>query len=362
MNSEEKLTRELRALYESRGYSRYKMSKFEEYDLYARNKDLLASEGIITFTDTNGKLMALKPDVTLSIIRNSRVKPGMLGKVYYNENVYRVSASSHSYREILQTGLECLGAVDGASCLEVTSLAARSLLLISPKSQLVLSHPGVVSAAARAAGLEGAALERALKLVEEKNQHELAALCAGEACPEEAAGRLLEIAALSGAPGEILKRLEETGAAPVETAQLREIAEGLEELGLGDILRVDLATECATRYYSGVVFKGYVAGVPAAVLSGGRYDALLRRMGKAGGAIGFAVYMDRLERLLEETEEYDVDTLLLYGEEDSAAGVCALAASLAERGERVLAQRAEPEGLRWRRTVRFGESEAKGNG
>ena len=29
----------LRSLYSSRGYSQYKMSKFEEYDLYAANKD-----------------------------------------------------------------------------------------------------------------------------------------------------------------------------------------------------------------------------------------------------------------------------------------------------------------------------------
>ena len=61
----------LRNLYESYGYSQYKMSKFEEYDLYVRNKSFLVSDHIITFTDTDGKLMALKPDVTLSIIKNS---------------------------------------------------------------------------------------------------------------------------------------------------------------------------------------------------------------------------------------------------------------------------------------------------
>ena len=60
----------LRHLYESFGYIHYKMNKFEEYDLYAKNKDFLASSNIITFTDTNGKLLALKPDVTLSIIKN----------------------------------------------------------------------------------------------------------------------------------------------------------------------------------------------------------------------------------------------------------------------------------------------------
>ena len=62
----------LRSLYSKYGYSQYKMNKFEEYDLYVKNKDFLISDSVITFTDTNGKLMALKPDVTLSIIKNTK--------------------------------------------------------------------------------------------------------------------------------------------------------------------------------------------------------------------------------------------------------------------------------------------------
>ena len=52
----------LRGLYERCGYSRFKMSRFEEYDLYIRNKDFLVSDRMITFTDARGVLMALKPD------------------------------------------------------------------------------------------------------------------------------------------------------------------------------------------------------------------------------------------------------------------------------------------------------------
>ena len=70
LRNDEKAVFELRSLYSKYGYSRYRMSKFEEYDLYVRNKDFLISDNIITFTDTDGKLMALKPDVTLSIIKN----------------------------------------------------------------------------------------------------------------------------------------------------------------------------------------------------------------------------------------------------------------------------------------------------
>mgnify|MGYP002517539953 FL=1 len=101
--SEEQAVFALRGLYQRYGYTPYKMSRFEEYDLYVRNKDFLISDRIITFSGEGGKLMALKPDVTLSIVKNAPEASGVVQKVYYSENVYR------DYREIMQAGLECVG-------------------------------------------------------------------------------------------------------------------------------------------------------------------------------------------------------------------------------------------------------------
>ena len=41
LNNTEKIIFALRALYMKSGYSRYTMSRFEEYDLYSRNKQIL---------------------------------------------------------------------------------------------------------------------------------------------------------------------------------------------------------------------------------------------------------------------------------------------------------------------------------
>ena len=71
ISSTEKLGLTLKNIFEGYGYTPYKMSKFEEYELYARNLDFLGDGGILTFTDVSGRLMALKPDVTLSIVKNS---------------------------------------------------------------------------------------------------------------------------------------------------------------------------------------------------------------------------------------------------------------------------------------------------
>ena len=155
LKSEERVAWALRSLYSRFGYTQYKMSKFEEYALYVRNKDFLVSDGIISFTDTSGKLLALKPDVTLSIIKNSKDEEKSTQKLYYDENVYRISKSSHAYKEIRQTGLECIGDIGIYETCEVVSLAIESLRAVSENYVLELSHAGLFEAVLDEKGLSG---------------------------------------------------------------------------------------------------------------------------------------------------------------------------------------------------------------
>ena len=143
LRRDERAGYQLRELYRRHGYTLYRMSKFEEYDLYVRNKSFLVSEHILTFTDTDGRLMALKPDVTLSIVKNSPDAPGATQKVCYNETVYRTSPAAAGYREIMQAGLECIGDLDAYTAGEVLALADESLALISGDHLLDISHMGV---------------------------------------------------------------------------------------------------------------------------------------------------------------------------------------------------------------------------
>ena len=165
LKSDERAVFKLRALYREYGYNQFKMSKFEEYDLYSENKDFLVSDGVITFNDTNGKLLALKPDVTLSILKNFKDEAGAVERLYYNENVYRISETSHTYKEIMQTGLECIGDINGDNEAEVIILALKSLALISKTFVLDLSHVGLVSALLDGFGLEGEKRKAALNAV-----------------------------------------------------------------------------------------------------------------------------------------------------------------------------------------------------
>ena len=318
---DEKVIFALRELYSRYGYSQYKMSKFEEYDLYVRNKDFLISDGVITFTDTNGRLMALKPDVTLSIIKSSRDIEGFVQKFYYNENVYRVSDRTHSYKEIMQVGLECIGDIDEYSVCEVVSLAAKSLVSIDANALLDISHLGILSAVFDYAGIAEVAKGEVMRLVGEKNSHELSILLSDLGIEPEKAELVKKIVGLYGRPAEVIEKLRNMLDTKIDTADIDLLEDVIESLDkeLSDIVRIDFSVISDIKYYNGIVFKGFIGGIPQSVLSGGQYDRLMKKMQKGSGAVGFAVYLDMLERRLSDARKYDVDTVIVYsGNTDTA--------------------------------------------
>ena len=353
LRREEQAVFALRGLYEGYGYAPYKMSKFEEYDLYVRNKEFLISDGVITFTDTDGKLMALKPDVTLSIIKNSRDEAGCVQKVYYNENVYRVSEDAHCFKEILQTGLECMGDIDDGCVYEVLRLAAESLRCIAPKAVLDVSHLGVVDALVAHLPIESRA--KICHCIGEKNAHELKAVCADCGVAEDTTAKLLKLVNLYGAPDKVIPALKALIGDTEAVAQLTRLTDALKG-DYGDMVRIDFSVVDEGSYYNGIVFRGFAEGVPDSVLSGGQYDRLMHQMGRRGGAVGFAVYLDRLGRMPEAAREYDVDTLLLYDEGCDLTALYAAADTLRTEGS-VMLQKEIPAKLTYRQAVRFENGE-----
>lgn len=225
LQNSEKYMLLLRSLYLQKGYQPYRMSKFEEYDLYAKNKGFLMSDNVITFTDTNGRLMALKPDVTLSIIKNSKDLPEVTQRVCYNENVYRVIKDTNSFKEIMQTGIECFGKVESEDIYQVIVLAAQSMQLITDDWILELAN------------LDAVLWQRLQK--------------------ESFAGNL----------------------------------------------RLTAKLDADLNYYNGTIMKGYINGIPSPVLSGGQYDPLMEKMHRRSRAIGFAVYINLLERVAGEQKD-----------------------------------------------------------
>lgn len=320
----------LRSLYSKYGYKQYKMRKFEEYDLYVRNKDFLISDSVITFTDTNGKLMALKPDVTLSIVKNTKDSEGSVQKVYYDENVYRVSKGTHSYKEIKQAGLECIGDIDPYCVCEVLSLAVKSLMTISENCVVDVSDLAILFAVYDYIGLSYEARKKMTSLISDKNTHEMKRLCADMSVSADNTALLEELISYNGTPDEVLPKLkimaDKTGA-QAEFAEFESVVSSLDK-ELQSKLRIDFSVVSDINYYNGIVFKGFIDKIPDSVLSGGRYDSLMQSMSRKSKAIGFAVYVDMLERFNVREREFDYDAVLLYSEKDGIAAVKNAAQSL----------------------------------
>lgn len=363
LKREEQAVFALRELYARRGYRPYKMSRFEEYDLYVRYKEFLSSGQVITFPARDGRLLALKPDVTLSIVKNAPEKPGVVEKLYYNESVYRADSATGDIRELTQAGLECVGDLQPYDVAEVVLLAVESLSILGVTSILDISHVGLLQSVL--SRLPAGLREEAQQCLQQKNVHELKALCAQ--CDDCTVKKLTALIEYAGCAEEVLPKLNAVMDQPAEQQALTELSQVLAILknrNLDHLVRVDFSLGGSMAYYNGLVFRGYLPGIPEAVLSGGQYDRLPVGMGKNSRAIGFAVYMDLLERLEEGIDAFDVDTVIICKAGEDPVLVDEAAAALAEGG-RVLICTQIPEGCRAREIYEFMDGEAKkqdGNG
>ena len=352
LKSEERAIFNLRSLYRKYGYAPFKMSKFEEYDLYVRNKDFLVSDRVITFNDTNGKLMALKPDVTLSIIKNSDDAPNEKKKVFYNENVYRISKNTHRYKEIMQAGLECIGNIDIYNICEVVMLAAESLKAISGNFVLDISHMGFVSAILNSVCDDESVKDTIIDCIGKKNLHEIKEICKNNNINSKALEKLVST---YGNGEKVLSELKEIAAEyniADELYELETINKFLTCAGLGNKINFDFSIVNDMKYYSGVVFKGYIEEIYTSVLSGGEYTRLMRKMGKSSGAVGFAVYLDLLERLNTTDKKYDADSVILYDDGADAAQLFAAVKLIADGGASVIALK-DASGVKYKQLLKF---------
>jgi ATP phosphoribosyltransferase regulatory subunit len=318
LQPEEKVALQLRGVYDQHGYQLFRLSSFEEYDLYSQNKAFLNDADIISFTGSDGRLMALKPDVTLAIVNNT--PDGETRKVYYNEDVYRHNHKSSEYKRINQIGLEWLGNIDRTAEVEVIALAAESLSKAG-QSSLDLSHMGLLQAITDLFSNEENK-KKALKALQDKSPHSMQEVAQAANLTDAKIESLVQLTILSGEFSETLPQvrqlLQSIPGALAPLADLATIVEELNKKGLPENvrLRLDFSIVNDTDYYSGVIFQGFLAGLPNALLFGGRYDYLLQKQGKEQGAIGFGMYLNNLEAAeIKNSSEFDdyIDVALPKG-------------------------------------------------
>ena len=319
LQQSERILFALRSLYDKYGYSRYKMNKFEEYDLYARNNDFATVQ-----------------------------------KLYYNENVYRVAKGSNSFKEIMQVGLEAIGTIDNYCIYEVLKLAAKSLVCTDKNCILEFSHLDVLAELIDFLEIPDSDKPRVMHFISEKNTHELVRLCKELNISEEKYNILKDVVSIYGSINDALPKITSLLSGIVSQETLNEflsIANSLNESDEKDIYRIDFSIVSDSRYYNGFVFHGFAEGIPNSILSGGQYDSMMTRMKRKSRAIGFAVYLDMLEQY--ETSNFDVENLLIYDDTTNIFYIEKQIKAITEKGESVLAQSTIPTDIKYKTLIKL---------
>ncbi|MBQ6907798.1 MAG: ATP phosphoribosyltransferase regulatory subunit, partial [Clostridia bacterium] len=315
-----------------------------------RNKDFLVSDRIITFNDTNGKLLALKPDVTLSIIKNGDDKKGVKQKVYYNENVYRISGNTNRYKEIMQAGLECIGDIGRYDIYEVISLAAQSLAQISDSFVLEISHLDILAGVLEKSCSDKLFIRKAISYISEKNLHDLMRLCDDYGVNNDNREILSLFIQSYGERNKVIENLEKAlGFDAIK--EIKELSNMLDELPFSSKILFDFSVLNDMNYYNGFVFKGFIDGICDGVLAGGQYDKMMAKMGRKSAAIGFAIYLDMLEQLDKERNEYDTDVLILYDDTTKTEEIAEKVRENIDMGKTVNVQKKIPDKFRYKEKI-----------
>jgi len=353
---------ELQNLYETNGFLAHRVARFEEHSFYSDNRSFISDNRIITFNNTHGQLLALKPDITLSVAKSAPLTENFT-KLYYNEHVYRISPDSDDFDEVPQCGVEMYGDLDGYATYEIVALAAQSLHLLDENFSLVISHLAWLQSILHQAQIPEGSIGKFITCVKNKNSHQLAELCVEYGLSPHLAVLMNDLVSVQGSFGSVLPRLEAMQICNATTAAYTELVELWEVLSAsphGSKIFFDFSVVSHLDYYNGLVFRGYIQRSPYATLSGGRYDMLMKKLrGVSTGAVGFAVYLDKLNLYYSGKREHDFDAVILYDATAKTADIAAAKEQLIARGLTVRVERGTQPTVSAREVYRVGDGGIK---
>ena len=298
-----KVQNALTELFAENGYAEISTPEMEYYDLFVQSGNPLPQESFLKIVDRSGKIMVMRPDCTAPIARVAATKLKAVPlpqRLYYNQTVFR-SGQAHKggSSEIAQCGVELIGASGQQADVEVIALAVEALKAVSPHPfHIELGHVGLFRALAAEMDMGAAQTEQMRLLIEGKHFAALNDLL--EPYRDKPAYAVLSRLSQLFGSTEVLDEAEALVGKRAEVEYLRTLYAALQEKGCGSYVRFDLGLVHQIDYYTGVVFRGYVEGAGAPVLSGGRYDNLVEKFGRPAPAIGFAMDADALAACLSQ--------------------------------------------------------------
>lgn len=293
-------------LFKSRGYSEMITSGLEFFDVFNQKSRYFPQENLYKLTDSKGRLIVLRPDSTMPIARvvATRLRDAYLPlRLCYNQTVYRnESLLKGRSDEIVQTGIELIGSQTKMADLEVISTAIDSLNAFGMEFSLEIGNIGVFRTLVDKLEADESEKDQIRKLIQSKNFPALNDfLDTFGNSPVTSA--LKKLPALFGGE-EVFEKAEELipdESVKVILEELRDLYRDASALcGSAGNITVDLGLVNKTDYYTGLIIKGYLSGHGEEVISGGRYDKLISEFGYDIPAVGFAVNVNGIFKVIEK--------------------------------------------------------------
>ncbi len=328
-------------LFKKRGYCEIITPGLEFFDVFNLNSQYFPQENLYKLTDNKGRLLVMRPDSTMPIARvvATRLREAELPlKFCYNQTVYRTEpALKGRSDEIVQTGIELIGSQQKMADLEVISTAVDSLKAFGMEFSLEIGHIGIFKELVGRLEATDKEKESIRKLIENKNFPALNDFL-DTFGNNPITNALKKLPALFGGE-EVFDKAEEL--LPDDNIseileELRDIYADISEIcGNDGTITVDLGLVNKTDYYTGLIIKGYLQGHGEEVLSGGRYDRLISEFGYDVPAIGFAVNVNGIEKVIVKNGVFPANQkidAIVYAEQGFEVAALKSAQKLREQG------------------------------
>lgn len=309
----------IRETLEGKGYSEIITPAVEYYDVFAQANPALDQDTMLKIIDKSGRICVARPDNTTPIARIAATRlddAALPVRLYYSQKVFRSVSGDHGHKgEFLQIGAELIGADGLQADLDILSAAFEALQNTGAENfRIELGHAEIYKALIEALGVDAATAESIRRLIENKSFAALGDVLEPYGCRPEAKA-LYAMPQLFGGI-EVLDEVEVlTGNVRVlgAIAYLRRLYAALDEAGFGGAVMIDLGLVHEMDYYTGIMFRGYCGGAGAAILAGGRYNALCAKFGKDMPAGGFGIDVESVAESLSgnapETESSHRDSV-----------------------------------------------------
>jgi len=274
------------------------------YDTFSSSRGRVSQEEMFKSTDSDGKILVLRPDMTLAVSALAATKlggePVKLSYVAHSWNY--VAMHGEKQREFLQAGVEFLGLDSPLSDAQTIAFAIECLKEINLDEFIIdIGHIGFFKALLAGSGLNEQQTEEIRRRINAKDDVGVQMLLNEYGASEKAGAAIMALPTLFGGV-EVLDRargLTSDKAALSALDHLKRVYQMLEGFGLGKYVSFDLGTVKSLSYYSGIVFTCLVKNYGSYILSGGRYDYLADDFGRHIPAVGFAMGLKRVLKVLE---------------------------------------------------------------